>query len=100
MDTIQFRIVGKDKFLLTNWAQFVPEFSMRKFADLSQTERIRAKEKKLPYLRHFVLHPEQKDGLYTPKVEIYESADCMRGIVEYEMKITLSCPQILFENSL
>lgn len=100
MDSILLRIVGKEKFLVTNWAQFVPEFSARKFADLSQNERIRAKEKKLPYLRHFVLHPEQKDGLYTPRVEIYESADSMLGTVDYEMKITVSCPKLLFENNL
>lgn len=100
MDTVQIRITGQDKFQVAHWAQFVQEFSRRNFADLSRAERLRSRDKKVRYLRHFILHPETTHGLTVPKVEIYESADSNIGVVNYEMKIAVSLPKLLFENSL
>ena len=100
MDTVQIRIYDKDKFRVVTGAPFRQEFSMRDFKDLSREERLRSQDKRWPYLRNFVLHPEKKDGLTIPKVEIYESADSTIGIVKYEMVITASLPKLLFENSL
>jgi len=101
MDTIQIRVNSREKFQIATWAQFVPEFSVREFKDLSLAERLRSRNKKTPpYLRHFVLHAETTHGLTVPKVEIYESADSNTGVVKYELKIEVSLPKLLFENSL
>jgi len=100
MDTIQFRISGKEKFSIANWAQFYPEFSLRKFADLSTTERVRVREKGRLNLRKFILRVEKRDSLYIPAVEIYETANSAMELVDYELKVTFSVPKTLFETSL
>ena len=99
MDTISMRIIGKDKYTIAPYAPFVPEFSVRKFSDLSSGERNR-NNGRIPYLRHFVLHAESTDGLRLPQVEIFEVADWETLSVVYEMKITTSLPNLVFENNL
>ncbi|MEK7498778.1 MAG: hypothetical protein AAB611_02895, partial [Patescibacteria group bacterium] len=99
MDTITLRVISLEKFSVANWALFVPEFSIRTFSDLSQNERIRSGNKRIPYLRRFILHPEYAD-VYVPKVEVYEKADNTKGIVWYEAVISFSLPKIVFENSI
>src|SRR3990167_3297878 len=100
MDTIQFRITDREKFRVASWALFTPEFSIRKFSELSAQERIRARNPKVPYLRHFVLHPEVEKDITVPKVEIYEKVDISKGEVKYELVISGSLPKILNENNI
>ena len=95
MDTISFRI-NSNKFNVTNWAKITPEFSIRKYANLSAKEVDMAKSGKLPYVRHFVLHPDKIDDLYLPKVEIFEKVDTKSLQTEYDLVITLSLPKFLY----
>jgi len=99
MDTISFRISGKDKFKVADWASFTPEFSKRELGQLSVKERTRIKPR-VPYLRHFVLHPDRDNDLTIPKVEVYESVNMLKGEVKYELVITISLPKLLNENNL
>ena len=99
MDTISFRIEGS-RFKVADWALFTPEFSIRKFNQLSLKERTRAKNPRVPYLRHFVLHPETDNDLTIPKVEVYENANTQTGEVKYELVVSGSLPKILNENNI
>ena len=98
MDTISFRI-NKNKFTISDFAQFSPEFSKRPFSELSAKEVRLARIGKLPYLKHFILRPEPVDDLYLPRVEIYEKANLESTSIDYELIITLSLPKFLFGNN-
>ena len=98
MDSIQFRI-EESRFRTDDWALFTPEFSKRTFSQLSLHERKKAQNHRLPYLRHFVLHPETDERTY-PKAEIFESADTETGKVKYELVISGSVGKILNENNI
>ena len=100
MDTIQIRINSKEKFRIMSWARLVPEFSVREFKDLSQAERLRRKDNRMPYLRHFKLHPEVTREIVVTKVDVYENANNDSGAVQYEMTILVSLPKHLYGNSL
>lgn len=100
MDTIQIRVSGLDKFQVMPWAIFVPVFSTRDIGALSLMEKKRSKDKKVPYLRSFVLHPENTGKRTIPSVKIYEAVEKDSERLTYEMTITLSLPKLLFENSL
>ena len=98
MDTISFRL--KNNFKITSIANFIPEFSIRSFSDLSQKERILSKDPKNNYLRKFILHPLVDKEIYCPSVEVYEKANANTGIVEYEMVITFhSLPKFSLGNN-
>ncbi|MBI3627834.1 MAG: hypothetical protein HY220_03795 [Candidatus Sungbacteria bacterium] len=99
MDTVQIRIRGLNKFHVATWALFNQDFHPRKFAELSRNELTQARNPRVPYLRHFVLHGGDGE-LFRPKVEIFESANVEKGLTEYDLVITFSIPQLLNENSL
>ena len=100
MDTVIIRIRGIDKFQVAKWAVFVQEFAIRTFADLSQAERTRANDKKVPYLRRFVLHPDTNNDLAYPKVEVFEKANIQNRSLEYVMVLAVSLPKLILANSL
>lgn len=96
---MSFRI--KNNFRVADKANFIPEFSIRSFSELSLKERIRSKDPKTRYLRKFILHPIKDDeDIYCPSVEVYEKADTNIGIVEYEMVVTVhSLPKLILGNN-
>ena len=98
MDTVQIRIRGIDKINIASWAPLYPEFSTRTYSELSSVERMRLQNKKIPYLRKFVLHPDSE--FYIPKVEIFETANERMRSVEYDARIACSLPTLIFANSL
>src|SRR3989338_11596404 len=100
MDTVIIRIRGIDKFRVADWAMFNHEFSTRPYADLTPKDRKRADNKKVPYLRSFVLHADIDNGLTYPGVEIYENADNRSRSIYYDMKLKFSAPKLINENSL
>ena len=100
MDTISFRINLIPSFNILDRAQFVPEFSGRTFNDLSAKERVRCANPKNRYVRRFILHPDNKDGLYLPQVELYEKGNFSECKLVYEAVITFSAPKLIFENNL
>ena len=100
MDTISFKIVGAEKFKVDEKAYFVPDFSVRDFASLSENERMIAKNKRLHYVRHFILHADPGFERYFPKVEIFEKANFANSTLYYELVVTGSMPKALFENNL
>ena len=95
MDTVIIKIYGPNKFKLTNGPWFSPEFSPRKYNDLSLTE----KQSKRPYLRHFFLHPPYQSN-YVPKIEIFETLTNIRDDIRYILKAEFSVPKLLYGNSL
>ena len=98
MDTISFRL--KNNFRITSIANFIPEFSIRSFSELSQKERILSKDPKTNYLRKFILHPLVDKEIYCPSVEVYEKANANTGTVDYEMVITIhSLPKFHLNNN-
>jgi hypothetical protein len=100
MDTISFRINLTPSIHILNKAQFVPDFSSRKFASLSQKELKRAANPQTRYLRHFVLRPDIISNLCFPKVDLYERVNMTTNEIEYEGVIMLSIPKLMFENNL
>ena len=98
MDTVQIRVRGIDKLNIASWAPLYPEFSTRTYSELSSVERMRLANKKIPYLRKFILHPDSE--LYIPRVEIFETANEAMKTVEHEALITTSLPKLIFANSL
>lgn len=99
MDTISFRVKS---FTIRSEAEFNSEFSYRNFSDLSEKEKAKSKDPKIPYLRKFISRSlKAKEEIYSAiSVEVYEKADINIGKVMYEMIVTIhSLPKLLHENS-
>src|SRR4051812_2928726 len=97
IDTISLRT---KRFDVSLRAKFDPPFERRSFRDLSLSERTR-RHSRVHYVRHFVLHPEiYEDTPYLPQVEIFENPDWETGDLEYELKVTCSLVNLLFDNSI
>jgi len=95
MDTVIIKIYGPDKFEVKNLDWFLPEIKVRKYQELSPTE----KKSNRIYLRHFVFHPPHYDG-YLPKIEIFETLNKTGDTVVYILKAEFSVPKLLYRNSL
>lgn len=101
MDTLSFRL-NQENFLITNLANFIPEFSRRSYTEISEREKNRSKNPENRYLRKFILHPikDKEEDIYVPNVEVYEKANSILGTVNYEAVVTVhSIPKLVFGNN-
>lgn len=101
MDTLSFRL-NHENFLITNLANFIPEYSRRSYSEISEREKNRSKNPENRYLRRFVLHPikDKEEEIYVPSVEVYEKVDSNLERIYYEAVITVhSIPKLVFGNN-
>jgi len=97
MDTVIIKIYGPNRFKIANRSWFLPELTVRKYADLSATEKQSINPNRL-YLRHFIFKPPYQDG-YLPKIEILETLTKNRDAILYILKAEFSMPKLLYQNS-
>ncbi len=95
MDTVIIKIYGTDKFEIRRAYLFLPEFAVRRYTDLSMTE----KGSMRPYLRRFIFCPIRDDE-YCPGIEVFEAFTEDRQDLKYILQITFSVPKLLYGNSL
>lgn len=95
MDTVIITIYGPNKFKIDHRFLFLPELTVRRYEDLSFTER----ESKEPYIRRFILRPPETAD-YLPGVEVFETLTEDRKSLRYALKLDFSAPKLLFGNSL
>lgn len=99
MDTVIIKIYGLEKFRVTLPSLFVPEFSVRRFSDLSLTEQTSVRANR-PYLRRFILKPDFRQGEYLPGVDIFEAIADDRKSLQYTLQSDFSTPKLLYRNSI
>jgi hypothetical protein len=98
MDTVIIKIYGLDKFGITMPSMFVPEFVIRRFSELSLTERT-SQTSTRPHLRRFIFKPTYQRDEYLPGIEIFEAIADDRISLQYILQLKFSVPKLLYGNS-
>lgn len=93
IDTVKIKILGATIMKPEN---FEPEYKIRKYEDLSDTERKSKRHK----LNQFIHKKENIKGIYMPRIEIYEKLDKENKKVYSDISIEFSVPKIIHENNL